>query len=63
MNKYNALLYAIIEKDAKTIKFGTISYAFQVQDGKVIYPTLQITKSMRKKYAKTQGVRTNQNNR
>lgn len=62
MNKHNTLLYAIIEKDSKVVKYGTITYTFEVREGRVIYNSLQITKAIRKKYGRHAGVRTNQNN-
>lgn len=63
MKKQNQLLCAIIEKDAKTIKYGTASYSFRVSDGAIVLSTLQVTKAIRKKYGRPQSVRTDKNYR
>lgn len=51
LSKSRTVLHAIIEKDAQTIQFGTISYTiFVKEDGEPDLKTLKINKSKRIKY-------------
>lgn len=47
------ILHGIIEKDAQTIVFGTISYTIFIKpDGEPDITSLKVTKSRRRKYGK-----------
>jgi hypothetical protein len=51
LNKNRSTFHGIIEKDARMIKFGTISYTIFVgEDGEPQIKTLKVNKSKRIKY-------------
>jgi hypothetical protein len=48
--KPNVALHAAIERDVQGLEFGTITYTFQIKDGKVDLKSLNTVMSRRYKY-------------
>lgn len=53
LSKSKQMLHMIVEKDAKTLRYGTSSYTVWIkEDGEPDIRTLKISKSKRIKYGK-----------
>jgi len=50
LNPKNIDFHFILEKEAKLIKYGTMTFNVVIKSGKVLVDTLTVTRSRRKKY-------------
>lgn len=50
MTKQKALFHAIVEREADSLSFGSVSFDVLIKDGQPVIETLKITRAKRVKY-------------